>query len=230
MTTNQINYWNLLRQTRSDSEVARSNRAQEALQRERNAETLRSNLANERINRLNAETRRGELSENERSNRQREFETSRSNRANEMINQARNTNQYLQVSEQGRSNRASESNIRQKNLIDSMANFITSQRNQQSYNLGLLSNQRDVERNEIQQRYNQNQIANQTKLANEQLRSNLVQERLQAERNAISKSQNELGLQSLQETIRHNQTQEYINAFTSAFKLGLGAVRKGVVL
>lgn len=146
MTRNQIEYWNL-------KEQQRSNQAREMWQMQTLDETKRSNLARE------VETARSNLaneSETHRANLEREKETRRSNRANESINRERNTinrEHYERMdTETERANRARESLEGESNKIkskDSSRNF--------TYNIGRLTEERRA--NMARESYNLDYLA-----------------------------------------------------------------------
>lgn len=227
MTRNQIDYWNMMRQSRADQEQARSNRAQESLAAQRNWETQRANFAQEAIARQNALTNSRAQSETARSNLSRESETKRSNIAQEGLTANAQTLTRLQTQETARSNRANE-NVR---LISAMSDVkkASTQATQasNSYALGVESN-RIARQNVLNSReYNMAMANVQRSRAREEARSNLVSERIRARETEIKESNYNLGLQTLQEQIRHNQTQEYLQAFSSAVNTGLSMTLLG---
>lgn len=147
MTANQIAYQNLLETQRAnvvkenenarsnmarEYETNRSNLANEAIARERNAETQRANLASEF-------QKKSELEETKRANQAREVETNRANLANEEIKRATNTETakhnrameslgYAQLNETAAHNRAVEEISATGNIV----NFQTGMANAQA--------------------------------------------------------------------------------------------------
>lgn len=225
MTKNQIDYWNMQRQKRADAEQARANRAKEL-------ENIRSNLANEAIQRDrvrndltvaqgNQSIERTKVAEQQRSNISREIETRRSNQASEMTRNREAMTNLMAVNESRRSHMANE-NI---GLTNALANTLTAYDRQRqtsnTYGLGLLSNKLGMANLSEQRRINTANISiskDRNRLLQMQNLTN--QKRLEVER-AYNMDRLALSTAELTERQRHNEVSEYINAFGTALNAGI---------
>lgn len=195
MTSNQIAYWQLQEQSRSNQarerETARSNRASES-------EAHRSNLAREqeqnRSNLINEAQNLRAIQETERSNRVKESETNRANLARESethrsnvaveseterSNRARESYNLGSLAETIRSNVARETETRRSNLVNE-AERERSNRANETIN---------TERNTINREHYE-------RLDSETNRHNLVTEGIQQEQNALRAQEIILGYDS----------------------------------
>lgn len=187
MTRNQIEYWSLL-------ENKRSNIARET-------ETKRANLARE--------------VETNRSNVARELETARSNRMNEQITSLRDLRNYLttfmNLQEQARHQRASES-LGKQQLAESQRSAYERER-QSAINTAATVQQLDISRSQVAETMRSNQAREseqyRSNTANELLKSQSIMEtqRSNVANESIRSNTNLITLANNQATIRLRERQ-----------------------
>lgn len=222
MTNNQIQFWNLKEQERSNRarefENTRSNRAKEVeanrANRARELETNRSNVASERL-------RGSELEQRSQHELRQDLETQRSNLANEAIRNRSNNNNLLANIEQGRSNRANESirtsELQQKNYATSLE-YLKAMYNRE---IAGITNQTQIRAIDTQRRTAREQAELQRE-RNEISRLGLMNQAKGLQLNySIQQQRNDISLQNLAELERHNRTQEYISGFGTALHAGI---------
>lgn len=236
MTQNQIAYWanqearanNLRAYEINKRNLAETERANQA----REKETQRANQMSERLkmqeismNTLNNQVRNAETM---RANMAREYENNRSNMAQESIQRSQVLNAQNQVAAQ-----------RQKNYYDysvGMANQRVAQQQADTQRLNVLNQNRlgllSASNQAAQVAASRYNTANQYNIAlmqNEIARQELlVRHKANILNRDASLRSYKLGIQQLEETVRHNQSSERITAFGNA--LSGGARVAGVLL
>lgn len=222
MTNNQIQFWNLEEQKRSNRarefENTRSNRAREVennrSNRARELEANRSNVASENI-------RRSELRQRSEHELRSDLEAQRSNLANEGIKAQSNSTNLLANLEQGRTNRANES-IRTSELQNkNYATNLEYLKAMYSREIAGITNQTNIRAIDTQRRTAREQAELQRQ-RNEINRLGILQQAKNMQLNyQVQQQRNDISLQNLAEVERHNRTQEYISGFGTALSAGI---------